>query len=99
MTPGGPLLNLIALVLPVGGAVYAWLVMEEKPHGGNMGAAIGGALARYFVFAAACLLGVVAGVAAFVRGERPGWLTVCAMLLNIACAILPPLWFFLGKPR
>lgn len=95
----GPLLNAISLLLPLGGAAYAWLVLEEKSPGGNMGAAIGGALARYILFAAACLLGLVAGVAAFVRGERPGWLTVMAMLLNLAGVVGPPLWFFLSKPR
>jgi len=95
----GPLLNVIALLLPLGGAAYAWLLMETKDHGGNMGAAIGAGLARYLFFAAACLLGLVASVAALVRGERPGWLTAMALLLNVAGAVGPPMWFFRSKPR
>ena len=33
---------------------------------------------------------------ALVRGERPGWLAVVAVLLNLT-AVLPPLWFFWSK--
>ncbi len=94
-TAPGPLLGIIAIALPLGGALYG-LLLEEKSSGGNLGAAIGAGLARYVVFAAACLLGEIVAVAALVRGERPGWLPVMAVLLNLT-AVLPPLWFFWSK--
>lgn len=89
-----PLFNVIAALLPIGGAVYA--TMKAQRSADTMGGAIGIALGAYLLFAVACVVGEVLAVIALVRGERPGWLSTGAALLNLT-VVLPPLYFFLFK--
>ncbi len=58
-----------------------------------MGGAIGQLIGAYVIFAAACLLGEVAAVVSLLRGERPGWLSVIGVLLNLT-AVIPPIIVF-----
>ena len=87
-----PLFNVISALLPVAGGTYAWSA-HAKSSADTMGGAIGQLIGVYVIFAAACLLGEVAAVVSLLRGERPGWLSVIGVLLNLT-AVIPPIIVF-----
>ncbi len=87
-----PLFNVISALLPVVGGAYAWSAYA-KSSADTMGGAIGHLIGAYVIFATACLLGELAAIVSLVRGERPGWLSVIGVLLNLA-AVIPPIIVF-----
>ncbi|MBL8292179.1 MAG: hypothetical protein JNN08_10100 [Bryobacterales bacterium] len=90
-----PLFNIVSVILPVAGAIYAWTVYS-KSSADTVGGAIGILLGAYIVFAIACLAGEASAIVALARAERPGWLSVAGAILNLS-AVVPPLYFFMTK--
>jgi len=90
-----PLFNILATLIPLACAAYAALKYSQA-SADTIGGAIGNALGAYLLFAVACAVGETLAILALVRGERPTWLSLLAVLLNLT-AILPPLWFVLFR--
>jgi hypothetical protein len=90
-----PLFNIVSVILPVAGAIYA-LTIYSKSSADTIGGAIGILLGAYMAFALACLAGEASAIVAMVRAERPGWLSFVGAILNLS-AVIPPLDFFITK--
>lgn len=81
----GLLFSLIALLLPVAGAIYAW--NQNQRPADPMGSAIGVILGAYLLLA----------IVALVRGERPLWLSITSATLNLQAAAAPVIYFYSRK--
>lgn len=87
-----PIFSLLSLAIPLLGAAYAASVYSRS-SADTIGGAIGHGIAAYMIFAIACILGEAAAIAALVRAERPGWLGVMGVVLNLT-AVIPPILVF-----
>lgn len=90
--PRMPFFSLLSLAIPLLGAAYAAMVYS-KSSADTIGGAIGNGIAAYMIFAIACILGEASAIAALVRAERPGWIGVVGVLLNLT-AVIPPVIVF-----
>lgn len=84
-----PILSLLSVALPVAGAVYAFRVLS-KSSADTVGGAIGHGIGAYLIFALFCGVGEICAIASFFRGERPPWLSVIGVGLNLT-AVIPPI--------
>lgn len=92
--PPQMLANLISLILPLVGYLFAKYTAQNANHGGNMGAAIGAGLVYLGIILIATLLGIIAAAVALIRGERYTLLSILGLLANAALLLktLSPLF-------
>jgi len=91
-----PLWNIVSVVLPFGAIVLGLLFAASSPgHGGNVGAALGVAFLFVLLVGGASLLGVIAAIVAFARGERKAWLSLIGLVGN--CAVVFPIFALLMR--
>ncbi len=91
-----PFFSVIAILFPFAAAAYAASVYS-KSSADTMGAAIGQGIAAYLIFATGCALGETSAVLSLVRAERPRWLGVIGVMLNLSAAI-PPILVAIRRP-
>lgn len=86
MAPVASFWNLIAVALPVVAAVVGVANLGGSGTGDWAGR-LGSGVLLVVGMGAACGLGAVAAVVAIVRGEERMWLSVLALVLNLAVAL------------
>lgn len=92
-----PVWSSIALALPLLGALAGYLCAGPYKGPGNWGGGIAGVVLAGLALVVAATLGLGAGLISLFKGERREWLTVVALLINVAI-ILPIANFVISGP-
>ena len=89
-----PRWNIVSIALPVGAFAIGLLLLSGNSGTGDFAGAMGSGVLLLILVGGSCVLGIVAAIAALVRGERFRWLSLLGLLGNGAI-VLPLAGLFL----
>jgi len=87
MGPKPPFWNLLAVGLPIAGALIGILIASSRGGTGDFAGRLGGAVIGLLVVAVAAALGIGAAVTSLMRNERMAWLSMLALLGSAVIAL------------